>query len=130
MRNKLIISGITFILMLLFAYSISFAQTPTEVCKGGVCDTAIGQINATSTVGIIEIIFRNVVAIAGVSAVILLLIGGYRIMMSKGDKEKLQNARETITSAVLGLVFIVLSLVILQIIGVDILHIPLFTATK
>ena len=48
-------------------------------------------------------------------------------MISRGDKEKLQAARETITAAIVGLLFIVLSIVILEIIGVDILKIPGFS---
>lgn len=125
MRIKLMI--IVFAVILFFlAHPISFAQTQAVPCPNGVCDTAIGQIDANNTAGIIQIIFRFVVAIAGTGAIILLLIGGYRIMMSRGDKEKLQNARDTITSAILGLVFIILSLIILQIIGVDILQLPGF----
>ena len=48
-------------------------------------------------------------------------------MVSRGDKEKLAGARETLTSAIVGLLFIVLSIVILEIIGVDILRIPGFS---
>ncbi len=45
-------------------------------------------------------------------------------MASSGNPEKVQAAREQLTSAVVGLLFIIFSITILQVIGVDILHIP------
>ncbi len=86
-------------------------------------DTAIGSINV-STQGFVRDIFRFVIGIAGLGGIIVLIYCGYLIMMSHGDKEKVQAARETITSAIVGLLFIIFSIVILEIIGVDILQIP------
>jgi len=40
--------------------------------------------------------------------------------------EALKDARDQLISAIIGLIFIIFSLVILQIIGVDILRIPGF----
>ena len=127
MRNKLIIIVTFFVLMLLFTSPLPvFAQT-SDPCPGGKCDTAIGKIDANSITEVVQVIFKYVVSAAGVGAIILFLVGGYKIMLSRGDKEKLHEGRDTITSAVLGLVFIILSLVILQIIGVSILQIPGFS---
>jgi hypothetical protein len=109
----------------------SKGPTPTDPCPANaqgvhICNTAIGDINASGAIGIITTLFKYLISVAGVGAIILLLVGGYRIILSRGDKEKLHEARDTVTSAILGLVFIILSLVILQIIGVSILQIPGF----
>jgi len=47
-------------------------------------------------------------------------------MTSQGSPEAVKSATEQLTSAIIGLLFIILSFVILQIIGVNILHIPGF----
>lgn len=96
----------------------------TKLCKE--VDTAIGRINVETPEKFIGTIFSIILSIAGVAAVVLLLVAGYQIMLSSGDKQKIQAARETISSTLIGLIFIILSLVILQVIGVDILRIPGF----
>ena len=110
----------------------SKGPTPTDPCPvnaqgAHICSTAIGDIDASGAIGIITTLFKYLISVVGVGAIILLLVGGYRMILSRGDKEKLHEARDTITSAILGLVFIILSLVILQIIGVSILQIPGFS---
>src|SRR3972149_1820016 len=94
--------------------------------RPGDCKTinsAIGPINVTPK-GFIETIFRFILTIAGFGAIIIIIYSGYILITSGGDKEKIAGARETITSAVVGLLFIIFSIVILEIIGVDILKIP------
>jgi len=54
-------------------------------------------------------------------AILFLIIGGFGVTTSAGDPEKLEKAKMQITSAVEGLLFILLSVTILHIIGVDII---------
>lgn len=89
-------------------------------------DTAIGPISVTPT-GFITSIFKLVLFLATFGGIIIIIYSGYMLMISRGDKEKIAGARETITAAIVGLLFIVLAIVILEIIGVDILRIPGFT---
>lgn len=88
-------------------------------------NTAIGSI-PTNPIAFIERLFSIVLSLAGVGALGLLIYGGYNYMVSRGDPEKIKGARETITSAIIGLLFIIFSLVILQVIAGDILNIPGF----
>lgn len=88
-------------------------------------NTAIGPIQITPQ-GFVQDIFTYVLTIAGFGAIIIIIYSGYTFITSRGDKEKIAGARETITSAIVGLLFIILSIVILEIIGVDILRIPGF----
>lgn len=88
-------------------------------------NTAIGPIQVTVQ-GFITSLFDYVLAIAGLAGIVIIVYAGYVFMTSRGDKEKIAGARETLTSAVVGLLFIILSIVILEIIGIDILRIPGF----
>lgn len=88
-------------------------------------ETAIGDIS-TEPKEFVEKIFALVLGVAGGIAVILIIVSGYRFMASQGNPEQVQAAREQLTSAIVGLLFIIFSFVILQIIGVNILRIPGF----
>jgi len=65
--------------------------------------------------------------IAGGIAFLLIIIGGFQIVMSAGNPEKLNEGRELITSAIVGLLFIIFSIFLLKLIGVNILAIPGFS---
>lgn len=95
----------------------------------GVCqsiNTALGPIDVTNAGAFIKTIFALLLSLSGGIALILIIISGYRIMMAQGDPEKVKGAREMLTSAIIGLLFMIFSVSILQILGVDILHIPGF----
>lgn len=87
--------------------------------------TAIGNINTTPG-EFIKGLFGILLSLAGGVALVMIIYSGYRIMMSQGNKEGLQAARDTMTAAIVGLLFLIFSMVILQIIGVDILNLPNF----
>lgn len=72
-------------------------------------------------------LFSIVLSIAGGIAVLLIIVSGYRLITSQGNPEKTQVAREQLTAAVIGLLFIIFSIFILQVIGHDILNIPGFS---
>lgn len=92
-------------------------------CGLGFCKTALGKI-FTDPANFVRSFFGILLSLAGGIAIILIILSGYRLMSSGGNPEKVQAAREQLTSAIVGLLFIIFSLSILQIIGVDILHIP------
>ncbi len=87
--------------------------------------TPLGCVK-TNPAGLVSFILKFLLYTSGGIAALLIIFGGYTMMTSQGNPEKLQGARETITSAVVGLLFIIFSLVLLEIIGVDILRIPGF----
>jgi uncharacterized membrane protein YqhA len=66
-------------------------------------------------------------SLAGIITVVLIIFSGYRLMISQGNPETIKEAREQLTAAIVGLLFLIFSLVILQIIGVNILGIPGFS---
>lgn len=76
----------------------------------------------------LETIFGSVVSvILSVAAIVLfviLLVGGFRWLTSGGDPKAVEAARGTISSAIAGLVILLLAFIILQVIeaitGVDV----------
>lgn len=96
-----------------------------DIVKCLTLTTAIGNIN-TDPASFVKSIFSLVLGISGGVALILIIISGYRLMASQGNPEQVQGAREMLTSAIVGLLFIIFAFVILQIIGVNILCIPGF----
>lgn len=61
---------------------------------------------------------RAVVSLAGIALFVMLVIGGYNFLFSTGDQKKLEQARGTITNAVLGLVIIVAGYIIMRVIEI------------
>ncbi|MBF8250242.1 MAG: hypothetical protein HW400_843 [Candidatus Levybacteria bacterium] len=98
-------------------------DTTTNECT--CIDTAIGIID-TDPAKFVQRIFSLVLGLAGGIALILIIISGYKFMTSQGNPEKVKSATEGLTSAIVGLLFIIFAFVILQIVGVDILKIPGF----
>lgn len=102
---------------------------PTEAQnKYGYCDTiptALGNIH-TSPEKFIRDIFTIILSIGGIAAIAFFIQAGYTLMTSAGNKEKVGQAREQITAAIMGLIFIILSITILEFIGINILHLPGF----
>ncbi|HEX7042527.1 MAG TPA: pilin [Patescibacteria group bacterium] len=88
-------------------------------------DTAIGTIS-TNINDVVMTIFKLILGIAGGVAAVLIIASGYEMMTSQGNPEKVKAARERLTSAIVGLLFIIFSVAILQIIGVDVLQLPGF----
>ena len=91
----------------------------------GVIQTALGGIR-TDVPGFVNRILSLILGISGGIVLILIISAGYRLMASSGNPERVQAAREQLTSAVVGLLFIIFSLVILQVITRDIIGIPGF----
>lgn len=61
-------------------------------------------------------IIQWALALAGIVAVIMAIIGGYQIMTAAGDAAKATNGRKTLTNAIIGLVIVVLSYMVVQIV--------------
>jgi len=86
-------------------------------------DTGLGNIK-TDPAGLVTSIVTILLSLAGGVALFLIIGAGYQLMTSQGNPEKVKAARESLTSAIVGLLFLIFSTAILQIIGVDILQIP------
>jgi len=73
---------------------------------------------------------NNILPIAmglgGIIAFLLIVFGGFQIILSAGNPDRVKAGKEMITSAIAGLLLIIFSVFILRLIGHDILNIPGF----
>lgn len=88
--------------------------------------TAIGCLQ-TDAQGIISSILPFGIGLAGGVAFLLILFGALQMMTSSGNPEKLNGGKELVGAALMGLLLIIFSVLLLQIIGVNILRIPGFS---
>lgn len=59
-------------------------------------------------------------------ALIMLILGGYTILTSKGAPDKVNDGKTTIYYAIAGLLLAIFGFVFIQVVVVDILHVPGF----
>ncbi len=76
-----------------------------------------GLPNDTSISGFILKIINIALAVAGLVAVLFLIIGGFRYITSAGNEETAGQAKKVITNAIIGIVIIILSFVIVRVIS-------------
>ena len=94
-------------------------------CNGGNgINTAIGCIPIDSGTSFAQWFLPRLLGMMGGIAFLLMLYGGFLMITSSGDPEKIKAGQETISSAIAGLVFAIFSLFVLRFIGIDILEIP------
>jgi hypothetical protein len=104
------------------------ANTPTNPIGQGGCAnselyTAIGCISVASERSLIGYVLTWAIGIAGGIAFLLVVFAGFQIITSQGDPKRLQAGKELLTSAIVGLLLLILSVFVLRIIGVNILGI-------
>ena len=107
---------------------------PTTPCSNGgnqngactMVDTGFGFSIGTNPASLLQSVFGIILSVSGGIAILLIIFSGYRMLISRGDPEAIKGAREQLTAAIVGLLFIIFALVILQVIGYDILRIPGF----
>lgn len=87
--------------------------------------TAIGCIH-TNPVAFVKDFMTFIIGISGGLAFLMMLLGAFQMLTSAGNPETLNAGRERLTSAVIGLLFVIFAVLLLQIIGFGILKIPGF----
>lgn len=97
-----------------------------EGCGEGSVNTAIGCIStsAEASNGFFSSIMKIFVGLGGGLALLLMLYGVFIVTTSAGIPDKLKEGSEIITSAIAGLIFVLLSVVLLNLIGINILGLP------
>lgn len=123
MIKKLLLVSAVFVgmlglsLRLVPATASAAADPKTDVCKGveltgGSCDTPTGGgATIQSTIANVINIFSIVV---GVTAVVMIIIGGFKYITSSGDSGNVNSAKDTILYAIIGLVIVALAQVIVR----------------
>lgn len=82
------------------------------------CFESIPNAEEVATIRCIVPLFTNLVqgvlALSGVALFVMLVVGGFNFLLSGGDPKKLEAARGTLTSAIIGIVVIVVAFLIIK----------------
>ena len=119
------------VLALFFVISILTTRSPVYAGADVFCGdsshvrTAIGCIGTTPT-EFFKSFFDIGIGMAGGIAFLLILFGGFQILTSAGNPERLTEGKELVESAIAGLLLIIFSVFLLKFIGVNVLCIPGF----
>ena len=87
--------------------------------------TAIGSSHS-SPAAFVKDFLTFAVGIGGGLAFIMMLFGAFQMMTSGGNPQNLQGGKDTLQNAIIGLLFIIFSILLMKIIGIDILGLPGF----
>lgn len=88
-------------------------------------NTALGCISYDATSGgFIKSLLTIAIGLGGGVALLLILYGVFIVTTSAGIPEKLKSGNEIITSAVAGLLFIIMAIFLMNLIGIKILALP------
>jgi hypothetical protein len=102
-------------------------QECTNCLGGGNSWTALGCLKTSNSQDFVAWILKFAIGIGGGIAFLLIIWGGFQIILSAGNPEKVKAGKEIITAAIAGLLLIIFSVFILRLIGYDIIGIPGFT---
>jgi hypothetical protein len=104
-----------------FQHSMQYAGATAkeEVCNGlGLVTGADGNCvdpNGTSSIDDnVKLVINILSVLVGISAIIMIILGGLKFITSNGDANKIGSAKNTILYAVIGLVIVALAQVIVR----------------
>ncbi|EKD78378.1 MAG: hypothetical protein ACD_41C00355G0002, partial [uncultured bacterium] len=83
-----------------------------------------GQANISSLAEYVNVVYAFALGIVGIIAVVLIMFGGLRWIAAAGNESIITEAKEIITSAIIGLAIALLSFILLSFIN------PQFTSGK
>jgi hypothetical protein len=76
-----------------------------------------GITNETTLTGFILRVINIALALAGLIAVLFLIIGGFRYITAGGNSEYSDQAKKIILNAVIGIIVIILSFVVVRVVS-------------
>jgi len=97
-----------------FAANGAAGDAKDDICSGinsagGTCsDSGAGLTR------VMRLVVRIISVVAGVAAVIMIIVGGLRYITSGGDSSKVASAKSAIVYAIIGLVIVVFAQIIVR----------------
>lgn len=138
--KKIITLAFTFLILISTSQQVYAQETVTGKSSGGLSKTSAGsptcenESGIETAIGCIHVLsspeafagdlLKWGVGVGGGIAFLLIIYAGFMIMSSSGNPDRLKAGQELMTSAISGIVLLVLSVFILNSIGVKILKIP------
>jgi hypothetical protein len=85
-----------------------------DASSGGLGGGISGE---TSLTGLIFTIINIALALAGLIAVLFLIIGGFRYITAGGNSDSSESAKKIILNAVIGIIVVILSFVVVRVVA-------------
>lgn len=130
MKKKLLalFFGLAILVQTLFLPSVVLADAlGSGRCGATEIDTAIGCINVLGGKdAFVGQLLGWAIGVGGGIAFLLIVYAGFMIMTSSGNPERLKAGQELLTSAISGIILLIFSVVVLNLIGVNILNLGAF----
>ena len=107
--KRLFVGMITLLCLIVPASTVAAYNPLTSACStGGSGSTACSGSNdpIVGSGGVLNKVTLIIATIAGIAAVIVIIIGGFQYITSGGDPQKAASARSAIIGAAIGLVII------------------------
>lgn len=111
--------AVTFSFSLALVPSVAHGQSKADICEGigltsggsGDCSDPAGSPSVNST---IETVVNLLSLVVGIIAVIMVIIGGLKYILSSGDSNQINSAKNTILFALVGLAIVALAQVLVR----------------
>lgn len=103
--------------------SLLISQVHADALGTIITTEATAATQANDLEGMVQSVINLSIPIGVLAAIVLLSQAGYQMITSQGNPDKLNEAKEIVTNAVLGFALIALSVAILMLIQ-DTLNIP------
>lgn len=118
----LAVSGFVFVPAILgFVPAVAHAQTTqnqvSSLCQGASLNLATGTCDQTATQtvdNLLKLVLNIISVLVGVTAVIMIVIGGFKYITSGGESSRVSGAKDTILFAIIGLVVVALAQIIVH----------------
>jgi type IV secretory pathway VirB2 component (pilin) len=91
---------------------LSMVASAADEAQSGV--DAVNSGNDTSLEDMITSVINVLLYIAGIIAVIMIIVGGIKYMTSSGDSSGISSAKNTVLYAIIGLVLVILAFAIVN----------------
>lgn len=128
MNLKLLLSLLSLSALFLTNSTKAFAANlycPVNGVANKGINTALGCISFdASGGGFVQSILGIIIGLGGGIALLLILYGVFIVTTSAGIPEKLKEGNEVISSAIAGLLFIIMAIFLMNLIGIKILALP------
>ena len=109
---KLVLPVILMGVLALGGVSSAFAMTLQEGAEAARCDGCPADLFGDA--GVFKQVTNTILYIVGIIAVVMLIIGGIRYVISGGDSKKVTDAKNTVLYAIIGLIIAFLAFAIVN----------------
>lgn len=108
--------------------------TPTPPVPGAPAPAVNQNLGVPTAIGCVPTYLPNFIVglirflalIGGGITILLMAFGAFTMITSQGQEQQLRQGQEQLTAAIVGILFIIFSVLLLQVLGVQILQIPGF----